>query len=134
MKDVNVGVVTRISATTREDGPRQQFQFAGKKKVAFDIAMEKDTLFEVKHAIGRNLGKLPIIDMPSSFDPSVEAGPSWKHGTLQQLFESFLSLERDPDALVEHEALLYRPDKVVKDSAVNSLQKRKTGKEMRMNI
>ena len=76
MKDVNVGVVTRISATTREDGPRQQFQFAGKKKVAFDIAMDKDTLFKAKHAIERNLGKLPIIDMPFDFYPFVEAGPS----------------------------------------------------------
>ena len=30
--------------------------------------------------------------------------------------------------------LLYHPDKEVKDFAMNSLQKRKTGKEMRMNI
>ena len=37
---------------------------------------EKDTCFEAKHAIGRNPGKLSIIDMPSAFDPSVEVGPS----------------------------------------------------------
>ena len=72
--------------------------------------------------------------MPSAFDPSVEARPSWQHGTLQQFFESCLSLARDPEALVELETLLYHQDKVVTDSAVNSLQKRKTSKEMRMNI
>ena len=53
---------------------------------------------------------------------------------MQIFFESFLSLVRDSDALVELETLLYRADKVVKDSAVNSLQKWKTGKDMRMNI
>ena len=76
-KDVDVGVVTRASATTGEDGPRQQVWFTRKKKVAFDIAIEKDTFFKSKHVIGRNPGKLPIIDMPSAFDPSVETGPSW---------------------------------------------------------
>ena len=86
MKDVDIGIVTHVSAKTGEDGPRQQVQFFGKKKVAFDIAMDKNTFFEAKHASGRNLGKLPIIEMSSTFDPSVGAGPSWKHGTLQQFF------------------------------------------------
>ena len=54
-----------------------KFQFTGKKKVAFDIVIEKDTCFEAKHAIGRNSGKLPVIKMSFAFDPSVEAGPSW---------------------------------------------------------
>ena len=53
---------------------------------------------------------------------------------MRQFFESCLSLGRDPDTLVELETLLYHPDKVVKDFVVNSLQKRKTDKEMRMNI
>ena len=44
--------------------------------MAFDIATNKDTFFGIKDAIGRNLGKLPIIDMPFAFDPSVEARPS----------------------------------------------------------
>ena len=43
-------------------------------------------------------------------------------------------LESDPEALVELETLLPHPNKAVKDSAINSLQKRKIGKEMRMNI
>ena len=43
-------------------------------------------------------------------------------------------MARDPEALVEIEKLLYHRDKTLKDSVVNSLQKRKTGKEMRMNI
>ena len=134
MKDVDVGIVTHAGATTSDDGQRQLVRIAGKKKVAFDVVTKKDTFFESKQVIGRNPGKLPIIDMPSAFDPSVEAGPSQQYGTLCKFFESCLSLERDSDALVELETLLHLPDKTIKDSTVNSLQKRKTGKEMRMNI
>ena len=47
-----------------------------KEKGEFDIVTEKDTFFGEKNAIGRNPGKLPIIEMPYAFDPSVEAGPS----------------------------------------------------------
>ena len=82
MKDVNVGIFTHRGAITRDDGPRQQVWLAGKKKVAFDIMTEKDIMFTENHAIRRNLGKLPIIDMPSAFDPPIEAGPSQQHGTL----------------------------------------------------
>ena len=53
-----------------------------KEKVAFDIVIEKDTFFGAKSAIGRNPGKLPIVDMPFSFNPSMEARPSRQHGTL----------------------------------------------------
>ena len=72
--------------------------------------------------------------MPSAFYSSLEAGPSRQDGTLQHFFESFLSLERDPNALAEIENLLHFPSKERKDSAVNSLHKKKTGKEMCMNI
>ena len=41
---------------------------------------------------------------------------------------------RDLDALVEIEALLHLPNKTMKDSTMNSLQKTKTDKEMRMNV
>ena len=134
MKDVDVGIVTCASVTTGDDGPWLQFQLTGNKKVTFDIAIGKDTLFDAKNAIGRNPGKLPIVDMPFDFDPSLEAGPSQQHGILWNFFESCLLLERDSNALVELETLLHHPDKTVKDPTVNSLQKRKTGKEMRMNI
>ena len=134
MKDVNVGIVTCVGATIRDDGPRLQVWLTGKNKVTFDIATEKDTFFDTKDVIGRNLGKLPIIDMPSTFNPSIEAGPSWQYSILCKFFESFLSLARDSDALVELETLLHHPKKTVKDSAMNYLQKRKTSKEMRMNI
>ena len=77
---------------------------------------------------------MPIIDMPFAFDPSIEAGPSWHHGTLRKFFESYLLLERDSDTLVELETLLHLLNKTVKDSAMNSLQKRKIHKEIRMNI
>ena len=53
---------------------------------------------------------------------------------MWQFFESCLSLVRDSDALVELETLLHHPNKRVKDYAMNSLQKRKIGKEMRVNI
>ena len=43
-------------------------------------------------------------------------------------------LARDPKALVDIENLSYHQDKTLKDSTVNSLQKRKIGKEMRTNI
>ena len=88
----------------------------------------------MKQAIGRNLGKIPIIEMPFSFDPSVEAGPSQQHGTHCKFFESCLSLERDSNALVELETLLHLLNKTVNDFTMNSLQKRKIRKEMRMNI
>ena len=76
MRDVNVGIVTRTGVTTGDDGPWLQVWITGKKKVAFDIAIEKDTFFDTKNEIRRNPGKLPIIDMPSAFDPSIEIGPS----------------------------------------------------------
>ena len=67
---------------------------------------EKDTFFEAKHAIERNQGKSPIVEMPYAFDPSVEEGPSQQHGTLQQFFESFMSLARYREALEEIDKLL----------------------------
>ena len=134
MKVVDFGVVNCIGVITKEDGPRQQVRFTRNKKVACYIVMEKDTFFEAKHAIERNPCKLPIIEMSSSFDPSVEVGPSRQDGTLQQFFESCLLLARDPEALVDIEKLLYHWDKTLKDSTVNSLQKKNTCKEMRMNI
>ena len=76
MKDVDVGIITHAGATTGNDGSWLQVQLTGKKKVAFDIVIKKDTFFGAKNAIERNLGKLPIIDMPFAFNPSLEAKPS----------------------------------------------------------
>ena len=92
MKDVDIGIVTCVGATIGDDGPWFLVQHSGKKKVTFDIVTEKDTFFDAKNAIGRNMGMLPIVDMPFAFDPSVEARPSRQHGTLQKLLESCLSL------------------------------------------
>ena len=72
MKDVDVGIFTHVGATTRDDGPRLQVWLTGKKKVTFDITIDKDTFFDVKNEIGRNLGKLPIVYMPFVFNPSIE--------------------------------------------------------------
>ena len=71
MKDVDVGIVTRAGATTGDDGLQQPIRLASKKKIAFDITIEKQTFFKAKQAIERNPGKLSIIDMLSSFDPSI---------------------------------------------------------------
>ena len=76
--------------------------------------------------IGRNPSKMPVLDMPFTFDTSIEAGPSQQHGTLHKFFEICLSVARESDALVYLETLLHLLNKTVKDSAVNSLQKRKT--------
>ena len=84
--------------------------------------------------LGINPGKTPIFGMPFAFDSSLEVGPSRQYGTLQKFFKSCLSLERDPDSLVEIEKLLHHQDRELQDSAVNYLDKKKMGKEMRMNI
>ena len=71
MKDVDVGIVTHTGVTTEYDGPWLQVWLVGKKKVIFDIVTKKYTFFDAKNEIRRNLGKLPIVDMPFSFDPSI---------------------------------------------------------------
>ena len=52
MKDVDVGIVTRAGVTTGNDGPWHQVQITGNKKFTFDIAIEKDTFFDARNAIG----------------------------------------------------------------------------------
>ena len=84
--------------------------------------------------IGRNVGKSPIYEIPSSFDSLLEAGPSQKHGTLQNFFEHCSSLTKDSNALVELENMLHQPGKERKDSMVNSFHKKNMGKEICMNI
>ena len=95
MKDVDVEIVTHAGVTIGDDGPWLQVWLAGKKKVSFDIVTEKDNFFDAKNEIGRNPGKLPIVDMSFAFDPSAEEGPSRQYGTLHKLFERCLSLARD---------------------------------------
>ena len=82
---------------------------------------KRDTFFEAREALGRNPGKTPIFGMPSTFDSSLEVGTSQRYGTLQWFLEIFLSLEKDPNALVEIEKFLHRPYRELQDSAVNSL-------------
>ena len=106
----------------------------GKNKAQFDITTKRNTFFEAHEALGRNSGKTPIFGMPSAFDSSLEDGPSWKYGTLQKKIESFLSLEKYLDALVEIDKLLHHLDRELQESPVNSLHKKKMGKEMQMKI
>ena len=73
---VDVVVVIRAGVTTKEDGPCPQVQITGKKNTAFDIVIEKETFFQAKHEIRRNPGKFLFVEMSSTFDPFVDAGPS----------------------------------------------------------
>ena len=83
MQDVNVAIVTCGGVMMGDDGPWTQVRLATRKKEEFDIATKKEAFFEMRDVIEQNLGKSPIYEIPSSFDLSLEAGPSWKHGTLQ---------------------------------------------------
>ena len=82
----------------------------------------------------KNFGKLHVYEIPTTFDSTLEEGPSRQHGTFHNLFESFLLLARDPDNLAEIENLLHRAANGWKDFMVNYLHKKKIGKEMHMKI
>ena len=74
--DVDIPIVTHAGATIGEDGPHPQIRPDGQNKVPFDIATEKETFFGAWDAITKNLDKSPIIEMPPSFDSTLEAGAS----------------------------------------------------------
>ena len=61
--------------------------------------------------IGRNPDKLTVYEIPTAFDSTLVVGPSRQHGTLQNFFEIFLSLVRDPNDLAKIESLLHRSAK-----------------------
>ena len=81
---------------------------ARKNKVQFDVDVERDTFFEAHDVIRRDQVKFHVYEIPSIFYSTLVAGPLRQHGTLQNFFESFLSMERDLDVLVEIESLLHR--------------------------
>ena len=76
----------------------------------------------------KNSSNLPVYEIPTTFDSTLEVGPSRQHDTLQNVFQSCLSLARDPDTLAEIENLLHRLAKGRNDSVVNSLHKKNMGK------
>ena len=82
----------------------------------------------------RDTGKFPIYEMSPSFDSTLVVGPSRKVGTWKIFFKSCLSLAKDLDALVEIVILLYQLEKYQQDYVANSLHKKKTRSEMRMNV
>ena len=100
----------------------------------FDVNIERDTFFEARDAIRRDPSKLIVYKMPPILYSTLVEGLLRQHGTLQNFFEFCLSLEKYPDALVEVASLLNRLEKGKKDSDMNSLHKKKTRKEMRINI
>ena len=50
--------------------------------------------FDARDIIIRGMGKLPIYEMPHTFDSTLVEGKSWKVGTFQSFLESCLSLEK----------------------------------------
>ena len=76
-KDLDVSIVTRGGATNGENGTQTQVRLAVNKKVAFDIATEKETIFETRDVIRRNLGKSPVYEMPFAFDSSRTIAAEW---------------------------------------------------------
>ena len=75
-QDVDVFVITRRGGTTREYSSIPQIWLAGKKKVKFDVNVKKDTFFEAWGEMRKNPGRLPIYEMPTAFDSTLEVGPS----------------------------------------------------------
>ena len=73
----------------------------------FDVDTEKEILFDARDIINRYTGRLPIYDMPPAFDLTLVAIPSWKVGNIQNLFESCMSLAKDPDTLAKITNLRY---------------------------
>ena len=48
----------------------------------FDVNVEKDIFFEAHYVIRRNPDKLPVYEIPTAFNPTLEAGPLRQNGTL----------------------------------------------------
>ena len=67
-EDVGIAIVTCRGAMTREDEPHPQVRLSRKKKIAFDIATEKEIVFGARDAIEINLGKSPVYEMPFAFN------------------------------------------------------------------
>ena len=77
MQDVDVVVVTCGGVTNWEDIPFQQVCLDRKKKVQFDVNIEKEILFEVPNVIRWNHGKLIVYEMPTNFYSTLEEVPLW---------------------------------------------------------
>ena len=110
-QDVDVAVVTRKGATIGEDSLIPQVRLAGKKKVHFDVTIEKHTFFEPQDEMHKNSDKLLVYEIPTAFDSTLEARPSRHHGALHKLFDICMILSRYLDALAEIEILLHRSAK-----------------------
>ena len=100
----------------------------------FDVDNESDMFFEAHKTMRGDSSKFHIYEIPHVFYLNLVVGPSRQHSTLYIFFECCISPEKDPYVLDEIVSLLYRPEKGRKESTVNSLHKKKNGKEIRMNV
>ena len=67
---------------TRDNGEMLNVQPATQKKIQFDVGTEKETFFEAKYARIKDNGKLPIYEMPPSFDSTNSPRSKRKVSTL----------------------------------------------------
>ena len=61
---------------TKDDGPIPQVQLVAQKKVQFDVDDERDTLFDARDTIKRDMGKFPIYVILHVFISTLVTGPS----------------------------------------------------------
>ena len=93
---------------TRYDGPLLNVQPAARKKAQFDVEAENETLFEAQDTLIKDNGKLPIYEIPLSFDSTNSPKLQRKVSTLIFFLESCLTLAKDHDALAETASILYQ--------------------------
>ena len=72
--------------------------------------------------------------MPGSFDSTNSPRSQGNVSTLKKFLEICLTLAKDHDALEDIEIFLYWHEEGQQDHLVNSLQKMKTWREMRVNV
>ena len=82
-----------------EDWKLTNFQPIAQNNVQFGVRAEKETFFEARDIINRNIGKFTIYEMPPIFDITSILGFSHKFSTLQHFLESCFLIAKDPDAL-----------------------------------
>ena len=89
---------------------------------------EKETLFEARDTLIMDNGKLPVYEMPPSFDSTSSPKSQGNVSTLKKFLESCLTLAKDYNTLAEIASSLYQQEEGRQDHPLNWLQKRKMGR------
>ena len=72
------------------------------------MGAEKETFFEVKGTLIKDNGKLPVYEVPLSFDLKNSPSSQRKVSTLNCFLEISLTSAKDQDALAEITIFLYQ--------------------------